>query len=334
MKRTVSSKKRKGKGIISQLNINAAGIDIGSSEIFVCVPEDREESNVRKFGTFTEDLRNIGEWLIKSRVDTVAMESTGVYWIPLYDILEEYGIEVYLVEARRMKNVPGRKTDVSDCQWIQQLHSCGLLSSSYIPEDRIRKLRDLVRHREKLVESKSTHILRMQKQLELMNIKLTNVISDITGQTGILIIRSIAEGQTDPVYLSQFRDKRCKSSEEIIKKSLEGKFTEQNIFVLRQELEIYDFYNKMIIDCDKQIEKITQSFPNEIEDDTPDLPKKTKKKDKNKNAMHYDLRNQLYRKMGVDLTEVDGLGTVTIQTIVSEIGTDVNKWRTSILAIG
>ena len=141
MKKTVSSKKRKGKGIISQLNVNAAGIDIGSSEIFVCVPEDREESNVLKFGTFTEDLRNIGEWLIKSREDTVAMESTGVYWIPLYDILEEYGLEVYLVEARRMKNVPGRKTDVSDCQWIQQLHSCGLLSSSYIPEERVRKLR-------------------------------------------------------------------------------------------------------------------------------------------------------------------------------------------------
>jgi len=206
---------------------------------------------VQKFGTFTEDLRNIGEWLIKSRVDTVAMESTGVYWIPLYDILEEYGIDVYLVEARRMKNVPGRKTDVSDCQWIQQLHSCGLLSSSYIPEERVRKLRDLVRHRDKLVESKSTHILRMQKQLELMNIKLTNVISDITGQTGMMIIRSITEGQTDPGYLSQFRDKRCKSSEEIIKKSLEGKYTEQNIFVLRQELEIYNFYNKMIVDCDK-----------------------------------------------------------------------------------
>ena len=322
-------KKEKGKGILDKLNLNAGGIDIGSEEIFVCVPEDREENNVRGFGTFTEDLRKIGEWLLKCKVDTVAMESTGVYWIPLYDILERNGIEVYLVEARKIKNVPGRKSDVSDCQWIQQLHSYGLLSSSYIPDEGIKKLRDLVRHREKLIESRSRHTLRMQKQMELMNIKLTNVISDITGQTGMMIIRSITEGKTDTEYLSQFRDKRCKASEETIKKSLEGNYREENIFVLKQELEIYDFYTKQIIECDKQIEKITKEFPDKIEEDKPKEIVGKKKKDNYKNAMNYDLGNILYRKIGVDLTEVDGLGTSTIQTIVSEIGTDVNKWKTS-----
>jgi transposase len=329
MEKNFSEEKKDSKSLIERLNLNAAGIDIGSAEIFVCVPSDRDEKNVRKFGTFTEDLRAIGEWLLKCKVDTAAMESTGVYWIPLYDILEGYGIEVYLVEARKMKNVPGRKTDVADCQWIQELHSYGLLTSSYVPDETVRKLRDLVRHREKLVESKSTHILRMQKQLELMNIKITNVISDITGQTGMNIIRSITEGHTDAEYLSQFRDKRCKASAEVIKKSLEGKYTEQNIFVLKQEVEIYNFYNKQIIECDKEIEKVTQSFPDKIDGDTPQTLKKTKKRDSNKNAMNYDIADQLYKKMGVDLTEVDGLGTVTIQTIVSEIGTDVSKWQTS-----
>ncbi len=321
--------KKNSKSLIERLNLNAAGIDIGSTEIFVCVPAERDEKNVRKFGTFTEDLKAIGEWLLKCKVDTAAMESTGVYWIPLYDILEGYGIEVYLVEARKMKNVPGRKTDVADCQWIQELHSYGLLTSSYVPDEPVRKLRDLVRHREKLVESKSTHILRMQKQLELMNIKITNVISDITGQTGMNIIRSITEGHTDAEYLLQFRDKRCKASAEVIKKSLEGKYTEQNIFVLKQEVEIYNFYNKQIIECDKEIEKVTQSFPDKIDGDTPQTPKKKGKRDSNKNAMNYDISDQLYKKIGVDLTEVDGLGTVTIQTIVSEIGTDVSKWKTS-----
>jgi transposase len=329
MKKKVNTKRKKANEILKKLNLNAGGIDIGAREIYVCVPKGRDEVNVREFRTFTENLKEIGEWLLKCGVDTVAMESTGVYWIPLYDILEGYGIEVYLVEARRIKNVPGRKTDVSDCQWIQQLPSYGLLSGSYIPEKEVRRLRDLVRHRESSIESRSTHILRIQKQLEIMNLKLTNVISDITGQTGMTIIRSIVEGHTDPKYLAQFRDKRCKATEETIKKSLEGNYTRESIFILRQELEFYDFYTNQILKCDKEIEKITMNFPDKCQKDETCMTGDSKKKDYYKNAPKYNLGNLLFRKIGVDLTEVDGLGTVTIQTIVSEIGGDVSNWKTS-----
>ena len=248
-------------GVIEQLKLNAAGLDVGAEEIYVCVPADRAEEAVRVFRTYTAGLYQLADWLTECRIETVAMESTGVYWIPVYEVLEERGFEVYLVNARHLKNVPGRKTDVLDCQWLQQLHTYGLLQPSFRPSENIRALRVLTRQRETLVRYQASHIRHMQKTLQQMNIKLTEAVSDITGVTGLRIIRAIVGGETDPQQLAAFRDWRCAKSESEIAQALAGHYKAEHLFVLKQALAEYDFYQQQIQECDRQLEALYAALP-------------------------------------------------------------------------
>jgi transposase len=309
---------------------NAAGIDVGDSEMYVAVPEDRDEQCVRVFGTFTSDLVSIAQWLMQCKITTVAMESTGVYWIPLFEILVEYGFEVLLVDARKIKNVSGRKTDIEDCQWIQQLHTYGLLNGSFIPDQNIRALRDMIRHRGNLLRYRASHIQHMQKILQLMNLKLTNVLSDITGTTGMQIIRAIVDGKTDPHFLSQFRDPHCRTPQIEIEKSLQGNYRSEYIFQLKQMLNLFDHYALLIAELDHETEAMYKQLPSLINPkEHPLKPLKRSSKRTMKNSPEYDLRTQLYRITGVDLTQVDGLNSSTVQDIITDIGTDMSKWPTS-----
>src|SRR5438445_152462 len=246
--------------VLPVMRADAAGIDIGATEIFVAVPPDRAPENVRSFPTFTQDLYALAEWLKQCGVKTVAMESTGVYWIPLFQILEERGFEVYLVNARHVKNVPGRRTDVSDCQWLQFLHSVGLLRASYRPEQEVCAVRSLLRHRESLVQMAATHVNHMQKALDQMNLQLHHVISDITGQTGLAIVDAILAGKRDPFELAKLRNERIKASEEVIAKSLVGDYRAEHLFTLRQSLAAYRSYQKLIDDCDREIRRSLEEF--------------------------------------------------------------------------
>jgi transposase len=235
--RPLKGKKAKHPSLLKRINRHAAGIDCGSETHFVAVPPERDEEPVRSFKTFTNDLHRLADWLEACKIKTVAMESTGVYWIPIFEILEERGFEVVLVNSRHVKNVPGRKSDVSDCQWIQELHSVGLLRGSFRPDSEIATLRAYLRHREKLVQDAASHIQRMQKALVEMNLQLHNVISDITGVTGMRILRDIVAGVTDPEILAAHRDYRCRASEEEIAASLTGNYRAEHLFALRQNLE-------------------------------------------------------------------------------------------------
>ncbi len=312
---------------LEQINRNAAGIDIGAEEVYVAVPPDRDTENVRTFPTFTADLQQMAEWLKACRIESVAMESTGVYWIPVYDILEEQGFQVCLVNACHMKNVSGRKTDVLDCQWIQQLHTYGLLSASFRPPEQIVAIRSLVRHREMLVRYRSAHIQHMQKALTVMNVRLTNVLSDISGVTGLKIIRAIVAGERNPKKLAQYRNERCAKSEAEIAKSLEGHYKPEQVFVLKQAVELYDFYDQQLKNCDLELESLYQQFnPPEDPSTPPPTPRTTKRR---KNQAHFNLASALYRMTGVDLTQIDGVDELTIQKVLSETGTDMSKWPTS-----
>ena len=257
MSRRKSSTKPEG---LSQLNLNAAGIDVGATSHFVAVPADRAEQPVREFEAFTADLYRLADWLSECGVETVVMESTGVYWLPLFGVLEERGFQVMLVDPRRIKNVPGRKTDVLDCQWLQQLHTYGLLSGAFRPDGEIRRLRSYLRQRVMLVQYASHHIQHMQKALTQMNVKLHHVISDITGKTGMDIIEAIVGGQRDPRQLAQLRDPRIKADEATIAKSLQGHWREEHIFELTQALELYRFYQDKIAECDREIEAQLERF--------------------------------------------------------------------------
>lgn len=240
--------------VLEQINLDAGGIDIGAEEIYACVPAGRDTESVRSFPTFTVDLNRLANWLEQCEVGTVVMESTSVYWVPLYDILEGRGIEVCLVNARHVKNVSGRKSDVLDCQWLQQLHTYGLLQASFQPSDKIRALRALARHRETLVRYRAAHIQHMQKAMELMNIKLTHVLSDITGLTGMTIIRAILAGERNPQVLAQYRSGRCKHSVDEIAKALEGNYRHEHLFALQQAVELFDIYGQQIAACDAEME--------------------------------------------------------------------------------
>jgi transposase len=312
--------------VLTQINLNAAGIDIGAEEIYVAVPAGRDTQSVRTFGAFTEDLRAICQWLHSCNVETVAMEATGIYWIPLYEMLECEGFKVNLINARHIKNVSGRKSDVIDCQWIQQLHTYGLLQASFRPTDDICVLRSLVRHRDMLLKYRASHIQHMQKALEMMNLKLTNVISDITGVTGMEIIRAIIDGEHNPSILAQFRDGRCKKSKEEIAKSLEGNYRSEHLFVLQQAVELYDFYGEQIQVCDRQLEARYNQFELPEQPGTP-APELHKPK-RSKNHPSFELSQSLYRMTGVDLTQIDGIEALSVQTILTEVGTDMNKWPT------
>lgn len=253
------------------------------------------------------------------------MEATGVYWIPLYEVLESYGFDVNLVNARHIKNVSGRKSDVVDCQWIQQLHTYGLLQSSFRPPEHICSLRSLVRHRDMLLRYRAGHSQHIQKALELMNLKLTNVPSDITGATGMKIIRAIVAGERRPEVLARYRDRRCAKSESEITQSLQGHYKQEHLFALRQALELFDFYTQQIQTCDVQLEAMYAQC--ELSDQ-PGTPPPSKKRNRSKNHPRFDLAHSLYRMTGVDLTQIDGLDALSIQTILTETGTDMSKWKT------
>jgi len=308
---------------------NASGLDIGSCEIYACVPPDRVEDNVKVFGTFTPDLNALADWLAANHVDTVAMESTGIYWIPAFELLERRGFRVYLVNARHMKGVPGRKSDYQDCQWIQKLHSVGLLTNSFRPDAEMCALRAYLRHRADLLQHRAAHIQHMQKALQQMNIQLPQVLNDITGETGQAIVRAIVAGERDGVKLAQFRDARCKSSAETIAKALTGTWKEEHVFALQQSLELYDFYSQQIAACDAQIQQHYSAMKPRWQG-SPDVPvtavPKPRRKKRNKNSPPVGVEVEIIRITGVDIAAVDGIGAGLAQTILSEIGTDMTKW--------
>lgn len=311
---------RANNAVLPVMRPDAAGIDIGATEIFVAVPADRATENVRSFPTFTQDLYALADWLKLCGVKTVAMESTGVYWIPLFQILEDRGFEVCLVNARHVKNA-----DVSDCQWLQFLHSVGLLRASYRPEQEVCAVRSLLRHRESLVQMAATHVNHMQKALDQMNLQLHHVISDITGLTGLAIVDAILAGARDPLTLARLRHDRIKASEAVIAKSLVGDYRAEHLFTLRQSLTAYRSYQKLIDDCDQEIRRCLDEFmpPTQPAVGTDNDPKpKTQSNDG-------ILRNELKRVFGVDLTRIPGIRTGIAQTLFGEIGPDFTKFRSA-----
>jgi len=310
------------------VNLNAAGLDIGAAEIWACVPADRDVEPVRRFGTVTPDLQAMAEWLVGCGIDTVAMESTGVYWIPAYEILEERGLRLYLVNARHIKNVPGRKSDVQDCQWIQRLHSCGLLNASFRPDSDICALRAYLRHRANLIENRAVHIQHMQKALLQMNLQLTQVLSDITGTTGMAILRAVVAGERNPLKLAALRNDRCAKPQADIARALTGNYRPEHLFALKQALALYDAYTQHIRECDAEIERQFSLIRPRHDDNLPPLHNSDKNNTHSKNGPSYDARTLLYRLLGVDLVAITGLNASTVQTLISEIGTDMTRWPT------
>ena len=328
MARKTVRKSTAGSRMLPVLQPDAAGIDIGAEEIFVAVPADREADSVRSFDTFTRDLHGLADWLQKCGVTTVAMESTGVYWIPLYQILERRGLQVFLVNAQHVKNVPGRKSDVSDCQWIQYLHSVGLLKASFRPPDEICVIRSLWRHRESLVQMAAEHIMHMQKALSEMNLQLHHVLSDITGVSGLKILDSILAGERDPMKLASLCNWRVRSPREVVAKSLEGDYREEHLFALRQSLDGYRFYQSLIADVDVELEIKTRELPPAV-DGAKEMPPRTKECMYHRagNEPSFDLRSEMFRIAGVDLTNVPGISALTAYTILMEVGPDVSRFR-------
>jgi transposase len=304
-------------------------MDISADEIVVAIPADRDQQPLRAFRTFTPDLEALVAWLLQCGIDTVAMESTGVYWVAIYELLSQQGIVPYLVNGRHVKSVPGRKSDWNDAQWLQKLHALGLLAASFRPDAEITALRTLVRYRAELIQHRAPHILHMQQALQQMNIQLERVLSDIMGVTGQAILRAIVSGERDPVALAKLRNPACKSSQEMIAKALTGTWKPELLFVLQQALVIYDVYTAQITVCDQQIEHYLQTIDSRHTPDAPlpDLPA-AKAKSKSKNAPTFNARAQYARILGVDLVAVMGLSGSGIQTIISEIGTDMSRFPT------
>jgi transposase len=313
---------------LEHINVMAAGIDIGSKSHFVAVPEGCDEVSVREFKSFTTDLFELANWLEKCGIETVAMESTGVFWIPLYELLESRGFDVKLVDARKVKNVSGRKTDVLDCQWLQQLHTYGLLSGAFRPSEQTCALRAYMRQRSMLIQQASSHIQHMQKALSQMNLQLHNVLSDITGETGMKIIRAIIAGEHNPKLLATYRNRGCKNPVEVIEKSLTGHYRDEHIFALKQALELYDTYQDKVVACDDEIQKQLSTFEDHLAE-KPEPGNVVRKKTKShcKNALSFDVTSHLIRIAGVDLTAVPGIEASSALKIVSEVGLDLSRWK-------
>jgi transposase len=306
---------------------NAAGIDVGNQEHYVAVPPHLDAEPVRVFGCFTADLKALADWLERCGIESVAMQSTGVYWMALYDLLEERGIKVFLVNARDTKNMPGRKTDVQECQWLLKLHVYGLLKNSFRPEEEICVLRTLWRQRQQHIGDASRAVQHMQKALTQMNLQLANVISDISGWTGQAIIHAILKGERNPRELAKLRDARVKASAEQIIQSLEGNWRPELLFVLRQEFEMYQTFQRKIQECDQELHRHLQSI--EPKADPEELEEVPRNKRAHGNVPeNFDLREQLYRITGVDLTGIDGLNVLTAQTVIAECGSDMSRWQT------
>ena len=308
---------------LSLMNPDAAGIDIGSAAHFVSVPLDRDDEPVREFASFTADLNSIADWLEQCGIKIVAMESTGVYWIPLYEVLQRRGFEVLLVNARHVKNVSGRKSDVLDCQWLQQLLSFGLLRGAFRPDDKVCELRSITRQRAMLLKSQGRHVQHMQKALTQMNIQLANVISDVAGVTGQKIIREIVAGERDAQVLAAYRDVRIKASEQEIAKSLQGNWRAEHLFALKQALAGFDFCISQLAECDTETERVLRELHVHA-----GVPTKGKKRGRARNAPKFDVREHLFKVCGVDLTRIDGIDVSTALVILSEIGADLSRFPT------
>lgn len=322
-RKTTRTRKKKAAASRRQLNPNAAGIDLGATVHYVAVAPERDPQPVRHFGTLTGDLEALADWLKDRSVTTVAMEATGVYWIPLFQILEDRGFEVCLVNARHVKNVPGRKSDVQDCQWLQYLHSVGLLNASFRPPAAICAVRSLMRHRESLMRTACQHLLRVQKALDQMNVQLHHVVTDITGVTGLAILDAIVAGERDPKVLAGHRDYRCKKSEAQIAKALHGDWREEHLFTLRQSLEAWRFHQRLMAGCEQQIQESMNALDDHGEGPPPPSAKKAAKQ------VDEPMRRHLFDKFGVDLTAVEGVSIQTVLAFLGEVGTDVSKFATA-----
>jgi transposase len=300
---------------------NAAGIDVGGSAHYVAVPADREGETVRKFGVCTADLEQLADWLIGHSVDTVAMESTGVFWIPVFELLERRGLRVLLVNARHVKNVPGRKSDVLDCQWLQQLMSFGLLQGAFRPPEQVCVVRALVRHRGTLTREQAQQVQRMQKALVQMNLQLTEVLSDVVGASGQAIIRAIVGGERDAHQLAALCRRGIKAGRAQVARALQGNWREEHVFVLTQTLALYDAYAEQLGACDAKIEQLLAGL---ARFDASDAKPRSKV---SKGAPKFDLHRALIRWCGVDLTRIDGLQVTTVLKILAEIGTDLSRFK-------
>ena len=320
------SRRRQRRRVTLQVtNPDAAGIDVGADAHWACVPADRQAEPVRRFGTCTADLEALADWLQACGVTTVAMESTGVYWIPLYELLEARGFQVLLVDARQVARAPGRpKTDEKDCQWIQRLHSYGLLSAAFRPQDQVVVLRAYLRQRDMLVTYAGQHIQHMQKALEQTNVKLTEVVSDITGVTGMSIIKAILHGERDPKELARRRDPRCKESEATIARALQGTWREEHLFALGQAVALYEFYHQQISACDQAIEAHLRTFADRSAGQA--LPYRPRRRKREANEPRFNARARLYCVCGVDLTAIEGIDETTALVLLSEIGTEMSRY--------
>lgn len=318
----LATKKKTGKGLrLEVVNSNAAGIDISPKEMQVCVPVDRDENSNRKFGVYTEDLNNIVEWLKSCHIDTVAMESTGVYWLPIFRVLKDSGFDVILVNASDVKNYSGRKTDASDAEWLMMLHSYGLLKPCFQPENIARTMRSLIRHRDNLIHSATREVLHLQKAMEQMNLKLDNVFSDILGKSGQAIIKAILDGERDPKKLSALADSRCKTSKEEIEKSLQATWDEEHLFEMKQSDSLYQTYQQLIMECDTKINEIATRYAAMV-----DAPKvqllRSEKRNTKKNLIGFDVEKSAYELWGVNVMRIPGMSRGSLMRLLGELGAD------------
>ena len=316
------------------VNRNVAGIDVGNETHYVAVPPSRDPQPVQEFGSWTTDLERMADWLKTCGIETVVMQSTGVYWIALYDVLEKRGFKMCLANARHTKNLPGRKSDVQESQWLLKLHTYGLLRNSFRPPDEIRALRSLWRLRDRHVKEAARTVQHMQKSMITMNVQLSNTISDLSGTTGLAIIRAILTGERNPEKLAKLRDWRVKASEAEVARSLEGNWREDMLFELRQSVDAYDFIQKQVAECDQRLQTLMAELPmREAPASVPAVggvkpPVRKKKSTRNKkNVPRFDLKAELQRICGVDLTSIDGIDVMTAQTVVAELGTDFSRWK-------
>lgn len=315
---------------LTPVNPNSAGIDVGNAEHYVAVPVGRDAQPVQKFGSFTADLYRMVKWLLDCRVQSVVMQATGVYWIALYQVLEEHGLQITVTNARYTKMLPGRKSDVQECQWLQKLHTFGLLTPSFRPTEEFRVLRSYMRHRENLVAAMGMCIQHIQKALTEMNVQLANVLSDISGKSGMAILRAMVAGEHDSYQLAARCDRRVQASRQEVAQSLEGNWRAELLFIVEQNLNLYDYYGQQVTECDEKIEAHLRVMNCKLEaaDTALAAPRRAHMQPKRKHIPQFDLRTYLYRISGVDLTQIDGIGVQVAQTILSEVGVDMSKWRT------